>query len=164
VKFSSFQGLTEMQAAMLADEEGVEFVGANWEVQEDDIASGNFTTGDKYLILAMAQLGVDTSFKVVYTRIVHGSTAFDDSEQLWANSASTRRTPYFWWTVWTPVSGEDVNIQYRGNANNVPTASLDFIVLLAINLSDDVTKIQTGYMQSEAQMTHSLLPSLMGQV
>jgi hypothetical protein len=35
VKFSSFQGLTEMQAAMLADEEGVEFVGANWEVQED---------------------------------------------------------------------------------------------------------------------------------
>jgi hypothetical protein len=35
VRFSSFQGLTEMQAAMLADEEGVEFVGANWEVQED---------------------------------------------------------------------------------------------------------------------------------
>jgi hypothetical protein len=35
VKFSSFQGLTEIQAAMLADEEGVEFVGASWEVQED---------------------------------------------------------------------------------------------------------------------------------
>jgi hypothetical protein len=34
-----------------------------------DIASGNFTTGDKYLILAMAQLGVDTSFKGGYTRI-----------------------------------------------------------------------------------------------
>jgi hypothetical protein len=35
VRLASFQGLTEMQAATLADEEGVEFVGASWEVQED---------------------------------------------------------------------------------------------------------------------------------
>jgi hypothetical protein len=84
-----------------------------------DIASGNFTTGDKYLILAMAQFGVNNSSQGVYVRVVHGSTAFDDSEQLWTSSATTKRTPYFWWTVWTAVSGEDINIQYRSNPNNV---------------------------------------------
>jgi hypothetical protein len=91
------------------------------------------------LYLLMAQLGVNNSFQAVYLRVVHGSTAFDDSEQLWANSASTRRTPYFWWTVWTAVSGEDINLQYRSNSSNNPTASLDFIVLLAINLSHENT-------------------------
>jgi hypothetical protein len=81
-----------------------------------------------------------TPFKVDYIRAVHGTTAFADSEQLRAGTQSTRRTPYFWWTVWTAVSGEDVNIQYRGNPNSAPTASLDFIILIAINLSDDVTE------------------------
>jgi hypothetical protein len=105
-----------------------------------DTASGNFTTGDKYLILAMAQFGLSSSFQMVRLRVVHGSTAFDDSEQEFANSSSTRRTPYFWWTVWTAVSGEDINVQYCGNVAQGPTAALDFIVLVAINLSDDVTE------------------------
>jgi hypothetical protein len=105
-----------------------------------DIASGSFTTGDKYLILAMAQLGVGGAFQGVYIRVVHGSTAFDDSKQLFTATQITRRTPYFWWTVWTAVSGEHINIQYRGNSGQNPTASLDYIVLLAINLSDDVVE------------------------
>jgi hypothetical protein len=88
----------------------------------------------------MAQFGVSNSFQGGYIRAVHGSTAFADNEQLLAGTQSTRRTPYFWWTVWTAVSGEDFNIQYRSNASNVPTVSLDFIVLLVINLSDDVTE------------------------
>jgi hypothetical protein len=120
-----------------------------------DIASGSFTTGDKYLILAMAQLGVNNSFQAVYLRVVHGSTAFDDSEQLWANSASTRRTPYFWWTVWTAVSGEDIDLQYRSNSSNNPTASLDFIVLLAINLSHDVTE-NTDWVYAERSTDDAL--------
>jgi hypothetical protein len=120
-----------------------------------DIASGSFTTGDKYLILAMAQLGVNNSFQGVFLRVVHGSTAFDDSEQLWANSATTRRTPYFWWTVWTAVSGEDINIQYSGNIHNVGAPSLDFIVLLAINLSDDVTE-NTDWFSAERSTDDAL--------
>jgi hypothetical protein len=42
------------------------------------------------------------------------------------------------WTVWTAVSAEDINFQYKSSGVN--TAALDFIVLLAINLSDNVTE------------------------
>jgi hypothetical protein len=86
--------------------------------------------------------------------VVHGSTAFDDSEQLWASGASTRRTPYFWWTVWTAVSGEDINVQYSINTHNAPTASLD-LVLLAINLSDDVTE-NTDWVYAERSTDDAL--------
>jgi hypothetical protein len=40
-----------------------------------DIASGSFTTGDKYLILAMAQLGVNNSFQSVWMRVVQEAQA-----------------------------------------------------------------------------------------
>jgi hypothetical protein len=125
-----------------------------------DIASGNLTTGEKYLLLAMAQFGPNNSAQGCFIRVVHGSTAFDDSEQLFAASQATRRTPYFWWTVWTAVSGEDINLQFRSNANNVPTASLDFIVLLAINLSDDVTE-NTDWVSAERSTDDALTTSFL---
>jgi hypothetical protein len=71
-----------------------------------DIASGNFTVGKKYLILAMAQQSSSISLGSTI-QVVHGSTAFTDSEQRFA--ITSLWAPYFWWTVWTAVSGEDIN-------------------------------------------------------
>jgi hypothetical protein len=112
-----------------------------------DIASGSFTTGKKYLIVASAQLGIATTAASCGCRIVHGTTAFDDSEQLYATALANARIAYAWWTVWTAVSGEGIKIQYSSNAAG-NTVGLNFIVLFAMNLSDDLVE-NTDWFWSE---------------
>jgi hypothetical protein len=103
-----------------------------------DIASGSFTAGKKYLILAMAHFG-NTTFNVdTGVKIVHGATAFDDSEQTADASDPPRKRHYFWWTVWTAVGGEDVKFQFR--SVTARTATVRFIVSMVANVSDDVTE------------------------
>jgi hypothetical protein len=117
-----------------------------------DIASGNFTAGNKYLILVMAQGGNTGTGGNNRVRVVHGTTAFADStDETWPNSATNRRH-YFWWTVWTAVSGEDINVQYSTDAGS---ATLNFVILLAINLSDDVTE-NTDWFYAECSTNDAL--------
>jgi hypothetical protein len=87
-----------------------------------------------------------------------GATAFADSEQLLAVPTSGQRMAYFWWTVWTAVSGEDINFQFRSNSFG-SMVGLNQIVLLAINLSDDVTENTWKYAEraSDDALTTSFL-------
>jgi hypothetical protein len=106
-----------------------------------DIASGNFTAGKKYLILAAAQFGVSAEGIDCGVRVVHGTTAFADSDHEFSTLTANARCPYYWWTVWTAVSGEDINLQFIRDAPfGSTTTGLDQIVLLAIKLSDDLTE------------------------
>ena len=100
------------------------------------IASGSFTTGKKYLLVATAQVGNGTSGVDVGVQLVHGSTAFGESEAVIDTINSTARWPYQFFTVWTAVAAEGVKVQFKSNGTN--TTNLNFGSLLAINLSDDV--------------------------
>lgn len=98
------------------------------------IASGNFTAGKKYLLLATAQVNNTTANTFNWIRAVHGSTAFAESEQNFVRDIGLDGL-YGFMTVWTAVSGEGVKLQFKANAG---TIAVDQIALIAICLSDDV--------------------------
>lgn len=101
------------------------------------ITSGNFSTGDKYLILVTAQFASASAGIVQGIQMVHGSTAFAESE-FTRVSANTNYVVYQWMTVWTAVSSEGIKMQAKSNTiNNI---IIDRVSLVAINLSDDVTE------------------------
>ena len=100
------------------------------------IASGSFTTGKKYLLVATAQVGNGTANVDPGVQLVHGSTAFAESELIVDAPSSTARWIYQFFTVWTAVASEGVKIQFK--SNGTATTNLNFGSLLAINLSDDV--------------------------
>ena len=102
------------------------------------ITSGNFTAGKKYLLVISAQLGDTVGNKRDYIRALHGTTVFAESEMIIRDVNAAQRTVYGWMTVWTAVSGEGIKLQFATAAAG--TATADYITLLAINLSDDVTE------------------------
>jgi len=96
------------------------------------ISNTNLTTGDKYLLMVYAQFDYSVSNSHFDVQVIHGSTAFADSN---ANLDQLDTVIYPWWTVWTAVSGEDIDLQYRCNASS-KTLGCDNVVMIAINLSD----------------------------
>lgn len=101
------------------------------------IASSEFVTGDLYLILCMAQIQGSNSNGQMGFRILHGTTPFDDStEQLEPVSTGTnKRQWYFWWHIWTAVSGEGLKAQFD-NFASADDAYADTIKLVALRLND----------------------------
>jgi hypothetical protein len=120
------------------------------------IASGSFTAGKKYLILAMVQHSANSAVGSDI-QVMHGSTAFADSRQVFA--IDDLWTPYFWWTVWTAVSGEDINFQYQAVSTSM-SAFLDDIIIIAINLSDNVTE-NTDWFYAERSTDDALTTSFL---
>lgn len=103
------------------------------------IASGSFTTGKKYLIHITAQIGFVTG-DGTEVRVVHGSTEFDGSKAWHVLTGTETRRAYSFTTVWTAVSSEGIALQYRSRTGGANTASANFVHILAMNLSDDVTE------------------------
>ena len=103
------------------------------------IAAGSFTVDKKYLLWVSAQIRVSTADIVMGMQVVHGSTAFAESELLAAvSNAANIGTTYNWFTVWTAISGEAVTLQFKSNGTD--TVNADQIHVLAINLSDDLVE------------------------
>lgn len=103
------------------------------------LASGNFTTSDKYLVVITAQCTY-TSGDGTEMRVVHGSTAFDGS-QSWVDASSTGwRQTYSFMTVWTAVSSEGIALQFRSRNGGANVASCNFADVFVMNLSHDVTE------------------------
>lgn len=115
------------------------------------IASGNFTAGKKYLISVTAQL-VDSANTRAFLQVVHGSTAFAESEAAVGRSASAYYA-YGFITVWTAVSGEGIKLQFHNDGTN--SALVDQIAMLAINLSDDLTE-NTDWLFAERSIDDTL--------
>jgi hypothetical protein len=102
------------------------------------IASGNFTEGKKYLLLVTAQYANTTATNPCGVQVLHGSTAFADSEDYYDPANTTERRVYAWMDVWTAVAGEGIKLQ--GDSNGTDSCVYDQIAIAAINLSDDVTE------------------------
>jgi len=100
-------------------------------------ASGNFTVGKKYLIIASAKYGFSaTGSTYADVRVVHGSTAFEGSTVQSLVATTTGKEPYLFMTVWTAVSSEGIDIQFRRNPSSTATASINFVSLLTMQLDD----------------------------
>jgi len=99
------------------------------------IASGNFTAGKKYLVCANASVAEDSSTRVGI-RVVHGSTAFAESENLTTRSSTVKEYyAYQWCTVWTAVSSEGVKVQLN-SSDGVSNAYAHFLTLFTLQLDD----------------------------
>jgi len=105
------------------------------------ISNTNLTAGKKYLLVFTAQMygaNVNSNFAA---KAIHGSTDFEGSENnIEPNGASAgNRYTYFWYTIWTAVSGEDVKLQFK-SVDNITILGIDQITMVAIKLSDDLTQ------------------------
>jgi hypothetical protein len=95
-----------------------------------------FTTGHEYLILVQAVRRNTGSSDSAVLRLVHGSTPteFAGSEDFYEGPAAAFGATYFYFTVWTAVSGETVDLQLRRAGGQ--TAAVDEIRMVALDLDD----------------------------
>lgn len=101
------------------------------------IASGSFTAGKKYLLYLTAIVG-NSGGNGTFTKLLHGTTDF--AESLVGYETSTiNKSSFGVFTVWTAVSGEGIKLQFKSNTAT-PSANIDHISLVAMNLSDDLTE------------------------
>lgn len=108
-------------------------------------ASGNFTVGKKYLIVATAQCGAGG---VVGTdiHVVHGSTEFEGSLCTTVMLDATQKGLWSFVTVWTAVSSEGIDIEFRGNpSSGASNNTVNFVSLLTIQLTDYLTENTDWY-------------------
>lgn len=107
----------------------------NWtDVTGASIGSGSFTASDDYLLIGTIQQSEDGS-SVAAARLMHGSTAFAESEQYEYNFSTADWVPGAYWAVWTAVASEGVKWQHV-TTNSGATVSSDQVTLCALNLSD----------------------------
>jgi hypothetical protein len=99
------------------------------------ISSGNFTAGEKYLIITGAHVANDSADGNINTRTTHGTTDFTESIAVHESpSAGLRRGQYAFMDLWTAVSGEGIKMRYsRGPAGT--NALADQIYLISIPLA-----------------------------
>lgn len=110
--------------------------GAGWNaISGCSIASSAFTAGDVYLLLAMADQNGSNANGEVGFRVVHGTTPFEDSTEQWetVSTTTTRRHRYFWWHIWTAVTGEGLTVEHNTFGDTVRS---DQIQLAWVRLSD----------------------------
>lgn len=103
------------------------------------IDSTNFDLTKKYLIIATGSHNSDSLSGKTGLRILHGSTAFNESESIdiTQNISASFKKPYFWFTIWTPVANEDIEVQLYWNGTG-STARAEDITLLAIDVTDQI--------------------------
>lgn len=103
------------------------------------ITSGNFTAGKKYLLYITVQVW-DNANGLWWMQTLHGTTAFAESEaNLLSTGTNTYAYTYTFMTVWTAVASEGIKLQYKVTGTT-PTLTVDFVSMLALNLSDDVVE------------------------
>ncbi|MBD3253413.1 hypothetical protein GF386_06780, partial [Candidatus Pacearchaeota archaeon] len=116
------------------------------------IDSGNFTAGRKYLIVATAQIGMNDGAGDYGARLLHGSAAFTGSDHIFDPYYATSSYMYFWFTVWTAVEGEDVQLQHI-TLDSSDTVSTDQVTILAIELSEILTEDTDWFFDEDASST-----------
>ena len=98
------------------------------------LASGTFTAGRKYLIVAKCKSQSDSGIGLtIGQRLVHGSTPFADSEQQLDTDSVSEWYDYCYVTVWTAVAGEAVSIQHA-SLNGAATVQTTHATVFALEL------------------------------
>lgn len=95
----------------------------------------NFIAGGKYLILIWGEHNTSDVNQRSGIRVTHGAIPFNESETVEETDQNSAlyKTPYFWFTVWTAVAGEDINVEFFRSGN---TARVEDITLLALHAED----------------------------
>jgi len=100
------------------------------------IGSSSFTAGRKYLLVFTAQVDSPLSAqRSAYIQTVHGTTVFPGSEFSFHTDDVTSKYGYYWFTVWTAVSGEAVKLQYHIEGLTVSVGA-DQITMFKMDLGD----------------------------
>lgn len=100
------------------------------------LASGNFTAGDKYLILVTAQLAIQTSASFLPSvQTVHGTTAFAESVSTYKTAAVDTYFSYSYATIWTAVASEGIKLQFQ-TSSATRAAEIDQITIDAIHVTE----------------------------
>lgn len=102
-----------------------------------EITSGNFVTGQKYLLLVGYSARHSSSNGQGRVRVAHGTTGFADSEYSFEPVNAASRIRKLWFHVWTAVSGEKVVLQQATDAG-ANTTGVDQCVLWAARLDADL--------------------------
>src|SRR3989339_45020 len=134
--------------------------GGVWDtISSYQISSTNFTAGKKYLISINFSLNNSSANANAMARVLHGSTEFAGSLHRWETSntgAANTGHGYRFFTVWTAVSGEAIEVQVT-NASAV-TYYISAYQAFVINLSDDLVE-NTDWYYSTASNSGNLLTS-----
>jgi len=114
------------------------------EVAEYQIASTTFTAGKKYLLgVNFSITNISSNAAQHMARVRHGAAAFDGSGMTWEDArviAAHIGHAYNYFTVWTAVAGEDINVDvsvYGGTDRTINTEGYEAFVL---KLSDDLAE------------------------
>ncbi|HYS72718.1 MAG TPA: tetratricopeptide repeat protein [Thermoplasmata archaeon] len=100
------------------------------------IGSSSFTAGRKYLLVFTAQVASPLSAsRSAYIQTLHGSTVFSGSEFSFRTDDTAARYGYYWFTVWTAVSGEGVKLQHHIEGTTV-RVDTDQITMFKLDLGD----------------------------
>lgn len=99
------------------------------------IASGSFTVGHQYMIHVTGQFG-HTAGDAAQVQLVHGSTPFTGSDQWIYVSVDTNRHNYQRTRVWTAVSSEAIEVQFKSRLGGANVASANFVQITVIDLND----------------------------
>lgn len=111
------------------------------------IADGDLVDGKDYWITVTAQITTTTSGQNYKVRLVHGSTAFAESETIDSGAAGNVYMTYQFQTVWTAVSSEAITLEF-GVTNTSFTAAIDQVEIRAVQLTDYLTA-NTDYWWNE---------------
>lgn len=121
------------------------------------VVLSTFTATKKYLIVGTAHQGCDVNTAPFNIRLVHGSgpTEFTGSQFNKQSTTSflTQGQFYFFWDVWTAVSGESVKMQFRSEQTGA-TIEIHHAQLFSICLSDDLTE-DTDWMYASSNPADS---------
>ncbi len=109
------------------------------EVENLSLTSGNFTVGNKYLIVVTSQMNLNNGVSErVEARILHDTTVFTGSTQS-REVGTIPYTDYAWFTVWTAVSSEDITMQVKGSST-LGVVDVDQASIFAMEISEDLTE------------------------
>jgi len=108
------------------------------------LGAGNFTQGEKYLLVITAQVDFSNDGREYAIKTLHGSTDFQSSIRQSEPAAevpnSGNRFTYNWFGVWDVDSSakalEDIKLQFQTFTSGTETVGADQITMTAIQISD----------------------------
>lgn len=125
------------------------------DITDAAISSGSFVTGKDYWILVCGQFSEESNTGRATIRVLHGSTAFADSDvKYYRSSTNNEYNALCWFTVWTAVSSEGIKVQLS-STDNVATARANFVSVFAMQLTDYLAS-GTDYCFAESATSEAL--------
>jgi hypothetical protein len=99
------------------------------------IPSTFFTAGHQYLLYVTADVDLNSNNFSDYMQIVHGTTAFAQSEASIQTPNLANRQRYVFMTRWTAVATETITMQARVEAGSGKTVTVDNLNVFALDVT-----------------------------